>query len=305
MRGINAHLALFFALIASPLTSGPTRASTISVVAPGRAKAVFLPPSQRPAKVFGGGVAHCIIGVRNSGTALLEVRDVVPGCGCTTVSFDRFVPPGGVGFIHAAVQTEPTWRATKRDVTIFTNDPGAAPATVTFTVDTTPIITVVPRAVISVLAEPASRIHRQFRLHAEIPTRPGFRMRLETIGPISALLTPGPGVGDWTVDATVTSPADGSDAITQIVLHPVPAEFPPFKLSIVALGAGIEHSPSQVVMGTLTSRASSVAHSVVISSRDRWFHVVGVCADPHLKATWTRVPGAVCMWNVILTYVGG
>lgn len=61
--------------------------------------------------------------IKNTGTAPLEISEVRPACGCTVASFDKVIPPGGSGTIHAVVDTKNLSGGSARTITVFSNDP--------------------------------------------------------------------------------------------------------------------------------------------------------------------------------------
>jgi hypothetical protein len=73
----------------------------------------------------GARVAHEFT-LENHGTEMLQVREVRPSCGCTVVSFDAAIPPGGAGKVRAEVDTAAFTGAIAKEVTVFTSDPGNA-----------------------------------------------------------------------------------------------------------------------------------------------------------------------------------
>ncbi|MEE8141997.1 MAG: DUF1573 domain-containing protein [Planctomycetota bacterium] len=66
--------------------------------------------------------------LENQGSAVLKILNVKPSCGCTTVQFDREIPPGGVGQLQLRIRTDriSTGHTLKKRVTVHTNDPQAA-----------------------------------------------------------------------------------------------------------------------------------------------------------------------------------
>lgn len=303
VRG-NCGYALLALLLLS-FFGNPVSAAVTSAVVPTRPRAIFLPAAQSPPIVLGGGVAHCSIKVQNSGTGLLEILDVVPGCGCTTASFDRLIPPGAVGVVRADIQTEATWKFTTREISIFTNDPLAAPEVVRLGIEVTPIITVDPGDVVSDVSHNGSPIRRRFNLHAEDRALEDVKLQMTTAGPISARLTSGPDGLTWTVDAIITPPADGSDMRGQIHLDSPTKHFRPINLVWVVQGDGLSHSPSEIFFGKTREGAGTLDRSLVVSSQDMWFHVIRVSGDAHLSARWERVGSGICMWKLLITYNGG
>lgn len=62
--------------------------------------------------------------LRNTGTQVLQIREVRPACGCTVVSYDSTIAPGTAGKVRAEVDTAGFSGAIAKDVAVFTSDPG-------------------------------------------------------------------------------------------------------------------------------------------------------------------------------------
>ncbi|MDR1050030.1 MAG: DUF1573 domain-containing protein [Deltaproteobacteria bacterium] len=63
--------------------------------------------------------------VRNEGEGNLAITDVVPGCGCSVVSFTNFIPAGHEGRITLTVDLYAEWAGhnVNKSATILSNDP--------------------------------------------------------------------------------------------------------------------------------------------------------------------------------------
>jgi len=60
--------------------------------------------------------------IRNEGEGTLQILQVNPACGCTVAKFDKEIPPGGSGTVHATVDTENMAGPIAKTVTVYTND---------------------------------------------------------------------------------------------------------------------------------------------------------------------------------------
>ncbi len=65
--------------------------------------------------------------LHNDGTAPLVIREVETGCGCTVVSYDPRIPPGGSSVLRATVDSEKFSGELNRPIRISSND-AAGPA---------------------------------------------------------------------------------------------------------------------------------------------------------------------------------
>jgi Protein of unknown function (DUF1573) len=83
--------------------------------------------------------------VHNKGTAPLEITAVRPTCGCTVASFDKEVPPGGVGKIHAEVDTTAFNGPITKAIIMFSNDPATPNANLVIKAEVRSWVEVLPR----------------------------------------------------------------------------------------------------------------------------------------------------------------
>ncbi|MDR2198297.1 MAG: DUF1573 domain-containing protein [Deltaproteobacteria bacterium] len=94
-------------------------------------EAVTAPKISFDAMEFDGGaspagttIAHDFT-MTNEGDDALLIYEVVPGCGCTVVSFDKFIPPGKSGKVTVNVDLYREWAGQNyvKSVTVLSNDP--------------------------------------------------------------------------------------------------------------------------------------------------------------------------------------
>ena len=118
MRPQAAILALLCA--ASPVVAAETAAQA---PAP---KAVAVEATHDFGPVPPAEVLRYVFEIRNEGTATLEISKVDSDCKCTVTEFDREVPPGGVGKVTAAVDTQVLAGPVEGVLRVHTNDPSNA-----------------------------------------------------------------------------------------------------------------------------------------------------------------------------------
>lgn len=86
-------------------------------------KAVIEEPIFDAGKVAKGeDVVHDFV-IRNEGDAPLNITDVRPACGCTVAQYDKVVPAGGTGKVHAVVNTTTFDGGISKGITVLTDDP--------------------------------------------------------------------------------------------------------------------------------------------------------------------------------------
>ncbi len=101
---------------ASPSATAPAAA----VPAP---KLVPVEAIQDVGKIAKGERVKVDFSIRNEGEVELVLNDVHPTCGCTVASFDAKIPPGGVGKIHAEIDTVDFSGPIAKTITVLSNDP--------------------------------------------------------------------------------------------------------------------------------------------------------------------------------------
>lgn len=89
----------------------------------GRPKLVIDSPTHNAGDVKSGAVVSHVYEVKNEGKANLEIKNIVPSCGCETVDFDRVIAPGAVGKITLKVQTTGYNGPITKTAAVTTNDP--------------------------------------------------------------------------------------------------------------------------------------------------------------------------------------
>ena len=113
---------LFVLLVAGCIfLVGPVSAETVSQDLP----VAFLPEKSYQFQPVPEGteITHTFK-IQNKGSAPLQILKIIPGWGCTTVSFTRQIPPGGEGIIKIKGDTtDYGGRKFSRNIIVETNDP--------------------------------------------------------------------------------------------------------------------------------------------------------------------------------------
>jgi hypothetical protein len=146
-------------------------------------------------KVSSGEVVRHDFVFTNVGDATLEIKDVRPGCGCTTAgSWDKRVEPGKTGTIPLQLNSANFGGAVTKSATVTCNDPGK-PLVVLQITGTVwkPIEVTPPTAVFNVSDESQTNVTKVVRIvnNLEEPlklsdpkcTNPAFRAELKTVQP--------------------------------------------------------------------------------------------------------------------------
>ncbi len=131
----------------------------------------------------------------NTGTATLEIKDVRPGCGCTTAgAWDKQVEPGKTGVIPLQFNSTGFSGTVAKSATVTCNDPGQSNLVLQLKANIWKAIDVTPTmAVFSVSSELQTNETRSVRIVSNIEepvelsdlqcTNSAFRAELKTVRP--------------------------------------------------------------------------------------------------------------------------
>jgi len=155
--------------------------------------------------------------LQNTGTADLEILDVLPSCGCTVVTFDEVIPPGGVGSLTATLHTETLVGEVAKGITLLTNDPAASRAHLLIRAAVVTAVRVLPDLPIVLRNDgSASSIRRLIRRSSDSghgffiiaglrATAPWLRARARKVREVEAASDglPAASVGDWILEVSL------------------------------------------------------------------------------------------------------
>ena len=82
--------------------------------------------------------------IKNEGTAVLEIKNVRPACGCTVASYDRKIAPGKAGKVKTSVKTDNFSGPIAKSIAVFTNDPDNPKVQLVVKANVKPYIAIVP-----------------------------------------------------------------------------------------------------------------------------------------------------------------
>ncbi len=91
-----------------------------------------------------GEVINHVFEIKNEGTAVLEIKDVRPACGCTVAQYDRKIEPGKIGTVKAEVKTDNFGGPIAKSIAVFTNDPDNPKVQLVVKANVKPYVVVVP-----------------------------------------------------------------------------------------------------------------------------------------------------------------
>ena len=116
-------------LACATITTGNAQTVTAKKTggAPGTAKIWIESTTHDFGSVDAGTPLRYSFKIRNEGSVDLEIRSVVPSCGCTTSDYDKVLTPGSEGKITLAVEHTVGYSGeTQKFATVTTNDPSQA-----------------------------------------------------------------------------------------------------------------------------------------------------------------------------------
>lgn len=119
---VVATLVVTVPLYAQETPAAPAAAASDTAAAKAPVAVVDEPVYDHGQVSQGEEVRHDFV-IRNEGNADLQIVEVRPACGCTVAEYDKTIPPGGSGKVHAVVDTSDFDGGISKGLTVLTNDP--------------------------------------------------------------------------------------------------------------------------------------------------------------------------------------
>jgi len=107
--------------------------------------------------------------IKNSGDALLEIKDIDSDCACTAADSDRRIPPGGSGRITLTIAPYSVLRQFTKKTTVFFNDPDQRQVVLTMKGYGKPFIEIQPSHIIRFRGKPGEDLRSQVRFISHLP----------------------------------------------------------------------------------------------------------------------------------------
>ncbi len=136
MRRLNSLPLLLIVALAA--------ATAMTAAGEDRPQAVPAEPIKDFETVAKGEVINHDFEIRNEGSAVLEVKDVKPACGCTVAEYDRKIGPGKTGRIKVQVKTDNFSGPIAKSIAVFTNDPDNPKVQLVVKADVKPYVAILP-----------------------------------------------------------------------------------------------------------------------------------------------------------------
>jgi hypothetical protein len=107
--------------------------------------------------------------IKNTGDALLEIKDIDSDCACTAADSDRRIPPGGVGRITLTIAPYSVLRQFTKKTKVFFNDPDRPMVTLSLKGYGKPFIEIQPSHIVRLRGKPGEDLRGQVRFTSHLP----------------------------------------------------------------------------------------------------------------------------------------
>lgn len=110
----------------------------------------------------------------NKGKKAVEIKRVIASCGCTAVSYDKIIPPGGKGKITLKVDTSDFEGEIIKTARVFTDLKGKDFVVLTIKAVVKPVVKIIPSSFIYVKKKEDERVEKFVLLTSEV--KPEFKV---------------------------------------------------------------------------------------------------------------------------------
>ncbi len=218
----------------------------------------------------------------NTGTATLEIKDVRPGCGCTTAgSWDKTVEPGKSGAIPLQFNSTGFGGSVTKSATVICNDPGKSNVVLQITgtvwrpIDVTPMM-----AVFNVSSESQTNETKVVRIVSNLEepvtlsdlqcSNRSFQAELKTVRPGK----------EFELHITAVPPFNSSPIIAPVTLKTSSPGMPAINVSAyVMVQQPVTVAPEQIM---LPSGPLAAAMSLTVAIRNNGTNSLGL-SDAHVN----------------------
>jgi len=107
--------------------------------------------------------------IKNTGTAPLNIEDVDPDCACTVPSYDKTIPPGGLGAVTLTLKPFSVIHQFKKETKVRLNDPDQPMLLLKLTGVAQPFIEIQPSHIVRLRGAPSEGIRGQVRFVSHLP----------------------------------------------------------------------------------------------------------------------------------------
>jgi hypothetical protein len=108
--------------------------------------------------------------IKNTGDALLEIKDIDSDCACTAADYDRSIRPGGQGKITLSIAPYSVLRQFTKITKVFFNDPDRPMVVFAMKGVGKPFIEIQPSHIIRFRGKPGEELRGQVRFTSHLPT---------------------------------------------------------------------------------------------------------------------------------------
>jgi hypothetical protein len=235
-------------------------------------------------QIFEKDTYEYVFKVRNKGTEDLVIQDVKPGCGCTTASFDKLIPPGGEGKIELIVDGHKVEGTFSKPVEVETNDPNYPVLTLTVAGSEMSYLSVTPSGTIFLQGRYGQEVEQTLTLTSNEPD-----LDFKVVGlssdiddKITYKAQPGPNKNEYTLRVTKNPKLPTMSTYGALFVRTNSRNMPETTLQVQVMTKGaISVSPSTLNFGPVkyaseSAPAPPVSRDVLVSKTTGPFQIQDV-----------------------------
>lgn len=252
--------------------------------------------------------------LRNMGDATLHIKDAQPDCGCVVASFDRQIPPGGVGRVQLSMRTDRMRGHLEKHVHLLTDDPAQPSAVLTLHTTVEEIWSFDPGAEIAIPIQVGSLNVREVRITCRERTplaitkiassAPFLRGRIVDFPPPARPAAAGESVATLAVVVASDAPTRAFDEMLTLTTN---SEHSP-TLTLRVYGYprdSVAVTPPRLSLDHLYGQSFPGDFREITLERPAPFNVTNVTVDDtHLRTELIREQSGQ-RWTVKVIYTGG
>jgi hypothetical protein len=200
--------------------------------------------------------------VKNTGSAVLRITDVKPGCGCTLAKFDRTIPPGGQGKIVLTVDTKSFRTAISKTAVVLSNDPNTPELSLKVLANVKGLVKAEPSEYLNIHTTLGQRGVAEVRL---VSDNAAFRPNsITTTEHLNATLSPGSEPGTWKLLVTSEATAPVGLLLGTVTVKTGIPEEPEFRIPVSGLVRPLGQAAGSAEASAKTPSDSALTNEEVL-----------------------------------------
>jgi Protein of unknown function (DUF1573) len=263
---------------------------------------------------FAGPPLEVAFPIRNTGDAVLHIKDAQPDCGCVVASFDRLIEPGGVGRLQLSMRTDRIRGELEKHIRLLTDDPAQPSAVLTLQTSLVDVWSFDPGTEISIPIQPGALNVRELRITCrertplaitkidssapflrgrvvDFPPPPPPAARGESVATLAIVVTPEAPARAFEATLTLSTNSEHSPTLTVRVYG-----YPRDAIAVMPPRLRFDHLYSQSFAGDFRE---------IALDRPAPFHVNNVTVDDEHLRTEINHDQSGQSWTVKVIYTGG